>query len=178
MAERNTREKVYAVWDAIKPSGEKGCHIGPGKPGVGGYCRIRLDGNQHYTHHVALERKLGRPIKPDHGALHTCDNPRCINPDHLREGTPQDNTQDMLERNPEWLANIQQANKRPKTNKQRENSRKLMRQLNKRPRTEKQRAQSRKNGEIARQKLREKRRQELAERAKLVEDWKKTQNDK
>lgn len=28
--------------------------------------------------------------------LHSCDNPRCINPDHLFLGTEKDNTQDMI----------------------------------------------------------------------------------
>ena len=30
---------------------------------------------------------------------HTCDNPNCINPDHLILGTQKDNVKDMLERN-------------------------------------------------------------------------------
>jgi len=32
-------------------------------------------------------------------ALHSCDNPKCINPAHLRWGTVQENTHDMLSRN-------------------------------------------------------------------------------
>lgn len=31
--------------------------------------------------------------------MHTCDNPMCINPEHLVAGTPKDNSQDMVNKN-------------------------------------------------------------------------------
>ena len=46
----------------------------------------------------ALSLKLGRPIQPGHFACHTCDNPSCVNPSHLYEGTPNDNVQDAVTR--------------------------------------------------------------------------------
>lgn len=49
-----------------------------------------------YAHREALEQKLGRPIKPGYGALHHCDNPPCIEPVHLFEGTNADNVHDMI----------------------------------------------------------------------------------
>src|SRR5690606_33997830 len=33
---------------------------------------------------------------PSEALCHTCDDPRCVNPDHLFEGTLQDNTIDMV----------------------------------------------------------------------------------
>lgn len=51
-----------------------------------------------YASRVALRSKLGRPITPGMQALHTCDNPPCVNPEHLYEGTPKQNTHDMISR--------------------------------------------------------------------------------
>lgn len=44
---------------------------------------------------LVLHVKKG-PLPPDIWALHTCDNPKCINLDHLFKGTAQDNTDDMI----------------------------------------------------------------------------------
>lgn len=50
------------------------------------------------AHRFSLELKLGRPIKPGMYACHTCDNPPCVNPSHLYEGTHQNNVDDAVRR--------------------------------------------------------------------------------
>ena len=67
----------------------------------GGYIWVSNGSNKKQgLHRLVLERKLGIKISKDLGTLtrHTCDNPKCCNPQHLLIGTPFDNIKDMEER--------------------------------------------------------------------------------
>lgn len=46
------------------------------------------------AHRLSLQAHLGRDLKPGEFACHTCDNPPCVNPDHLWAG---DNSQNLLD---------------------------------------------------------------------------------
>lgn len=49
----------------------------------------------HYTaSSISFQIHTGR--YPSLFMCHTCDDPRCVNPDHLFEGTAKDNSQDMM----------------------------------------------------------------------------------
>ena len=50
------------------------------------------------AHRFALELHLKRSIGKNMFVLHSCDNPPCVNPNHLREGTNNDNVQDAVSR--------------------------------------------------------------------------------
>lgn len=64
--------------------------------GYGQFGRQQSDGRikMFRAHRVALEEKLGRPIKPGFCACHRCDNPPCCNPAHLFETTQEYNIKD------------------------------------------------------------------------------------
>ena len=63
------------------------------KPGT--YGRIMVNGKKVKAHRYSYEKKYG-PIPSGLHACHTCDNPRCVNPDHIFPGTDTDNVRDCV----------------------------------------------------------------------------------
>ena len=70
-----------------------------------GYGRISLrHGVFCASHRFAYELAYG-PIPEGKLVMHKCDNPPCCNPAHLRAGTAQENTQDMMDKGRgNWVA--------------------------------------------------------------------------
>jgi len=62
-----------------------------------GYGQIHCLGKTHRAHRVSYMVHLG-PIPEGAVILHSCDNRRCINPDHLTAGTQSDNMRDALKK--------------------------------------------------------------------------------
>lgn len=63
-----------------------------------GYSRFRSNGKMTLVHRYMYEQKYGK-IPDGMFACHRCDNPACINPDHIFIGTNQDNIDDMCNKN-------------------------------------------------------------------------------
>ena len=77
-----------------------GCWHWAGKTFVRGlpYGYITINSRPYLAHRAAYETWVG-PIPRGLLVRHKCDNPPCINPDHLELGTNKDNSQDMVQRN-------------------------------------------------------------------------------
>lgn len=69
-----------------------GCWEFLGPRNAKGYGRLRFQGKKVLVHRKMYELFSGREIPEYLITLHSCDNPPCINPDHLRPGTHRENT--------------------------------------------------------------------------------------
>lgn len=83
----------------VSPSG---CWIYTGYKNESGYGRFRANGKKVLAHRFSYQMKVGS-IPNGMLVLHKCDNPACVNPEHLYLGKDKDNAGDMTSRKHQWL---------------------------------------------------------------------------
>lgn len=81
-------------WDKVDTTG-KGCWPFTGYVAPNGYGRFKYGDYVTNASRVAWQLVNG-PIPDGQIILHTCDNPTCCRPDHLRLGTYKDNSADAI----------------------------------------------------------------------------------
>lgn len=87
----NTEERF---WSKVDRSGD--CWVWTAAPDTAGYGQFRYEGKNVKAHRVSFFFENGYWPKV---TRHTCDNPPCVNPSHLLDGTYKENLDDAYLRN-------------------------------------------------------------------------------
>lgn len=74
------------------------CQEWDGYRSAAGYGRVQVDHKEWLAHRLVWTQANG-PIPEGLVVRHRCDNPPCVNLEHLELGTQKENGQDMVERN-------------------------------------------------------------------------------
>ena len=93
--------RAARFWSKVNiPKNENHCWEWQGATLPFGHGVFRVPGEQRNkrAHSHALELATGNEVPDELHVLHSCDNPPCVNPSHLRVGTDQDNVDDMFRR--------------------------------------------------------------------------------
>ena len=93
-----TTPLVTRFFNCVFPEPNSGCWLWVGGLGAKAYGSIRSEsGKKIGAHRLSYEMHKG-PIPLGMFVRHKCDNPPCVNPDHLEVGTHTDNMCDMYKR--------------------------------------------------------------------------------
>lgn len=87
MSELTPNERFDSRW---VPEPMTGCWLWVGTASPRGYATFRVNGRKIGVHRFAYERWVG-PIRDGLVVDHICNNPTCVNPDHLQAITQRDN---------------------------------------------------------------------------------------
>lgn len=87
-------DDIERFWRQVVVRGPNDCWEWQGTTNTRGYGQFGIAGKRWVASRLSLTIALGRPIADGMLCCHRCDNPPCVNPAHLWEGTDKDNAQD------------------------------------------------------------------------------------
>lgn len=97
-----TKQDIDRFWSKVRKC-RNGCWEWQGWKTKRGYGHFNFKGRPFRAHRISWFLKTGslsefNPFEIS-CILHKCDNPSCVNPEHLFIGTQQDNADDMVQKN-------------------------------------------------------------------------------
>jgi len=111
MAKRNIEERF---WEKVAVLSDTQCWVwkaGRSQAGYGVFC---VSGKTEYAHRLSWMIKHKKDVPTGMCICHTCDNRKCVNPNHLFLGTRSDNNRDMREKGRSFLPPIFLGENHPK----------------------------------------------------------------
>src|SRR5262245_59597698 len=91
------KDRIKAFWHFVDKRMPSECWEWQGNKDKAGYGRIKFKDKYHKAHRLSYEINVG-PVPEGLFICHHCDNPPCVNPNHLYAGTPRDNNNDTVAR--------------------------------------------------------------------------------
>lgn len=92
--------RQLSFWERVEAQtviNKNGCHEFTGSKNEYGYGRIHKDKKLVFVHREVYEKVHGYILK-GMVVMHSCDNPACINPEHLSANYQSENIKDMIEK--------------------------------------------------------------------------------
>jgi hypothetical protein len=92
-----TQKQRARFFAKVQKKEDGGCNLWTGYRNADGYGKVTVNRVQHSAHRLIFEAEIG-PIPNGMVVRHKCDNPSCVNPEHLEIGTHADNASDRAKR--------------------------------------------------------------------------------
>lgn len=93
----NDKSMIKRFNESVDKNGPNGCHIWKGNVlSSSGYGRMGVNGKYIRAHRLSYMLYKG-DISEGKIIMHLCNNKLCVNPEHLKEGTCAENTQQMID---------------------------------------------------------------------------------